>query len=216
MTHLTPYPCESDTSHNPSTSWDCFQVRRPLPGYRAQGEGTWPAFVTEGSMREGNDSHPAALENRQTVFHWEAQVVFGSQVPPEESVQDVGCHPVCTPCPEGMSIKRKTWRQAQKILLENVQVQTKPRPCRELGPITGTGTTYHYHTVLLPRSSLNAPHVTAQMAPGNDIQLLMLVKQTAKHHGLGASTVHATHRAVTPTYCTGYLLLHRKQPHYIL
>lgn len=54
------------------------------------------------------------------------------------------------------------------------------------------------------------------MAPVNDIQLLMLVKQTAKHHGLGAPTEHATHRAATPTYCTGYLLLHRKQPHYIL
>lgn len=32
-------------------------------------------------MHEGNGSHPAALENRQTFFHWEAQVVFGSQVP---------------------------------------------------------------------------------------------------------------------------------------
>lgn len=32
-------------------------------------------------MHEGKDSDPAALENRQTVFHWEAQVVFGSQVP---------------------------------------------------------------------------------------------------------------------------------------
>lgn len=27
--------------------------------------------------------------------------------PPEECVQDVGYHPVCTPCPEGMSIKRE-------------------------------------------------------------------------------------------------------------
>lgn len=60
------------------------------------------------------------------------------------------------------------------------------------------------------------PHnVTAQMAPVDDIQLLMLVKQTAKQHDLGAPTVHATHRAVTPTYCTGCLLLHRTQPHYI-
>lgn len=32
-------------------------------------------------MHDGNDSDPAALENRQTVSHWEAQVVFGSQVP---------------------------------------------------------------------------------------------------------------------------------------
>lgn len=32
-------------------------------------------------MREGNGSHPVTLENRQTFFHWEAQVVFGGQVP---------------------------------------------------------------------------------------------------------------------------------------
>lgn len=96
-----------------------------------------------------------------------------------------------------------------------MRVQTKPRPCGELGPITRVGITYHFHTVLLQEAHSMPQNVTAQMAPVNDIHLLMLVKQTAKHHGLGIPTEHATRRAVTPTYCTGYLLLHRKQPHYI-
>lgn len=78
----------------------------------------------------------------------------------------------------------------------------------------GVGTTYHFHTVLLQEAHSMPQNVTAQMAPVNNIHLLMLVKQTAKHHGLGAPTEHATRRAVMPTYCTGYLLLHRKQPHY--
>lgn len=69
----------------------------------------WPPCIVEGCVHEGNGSHPVTLENRQTVVHREAQVVFGSQVP----------RGVCTgcglssclphaPCPEGMSIKRKT------------------------------------------------------------------------------------------------------------
>lgn len=109
-------------------------------------------------MHEGNGSHPAALENRQTFFHWEAQVVW-QPGPPEEFVQDVGCHPVCTPCPEGMSIKKEKDLETGTIdtTRECAGSNQTTRPCGELGPITRAGTTYRYHTVLLPRSSLNVP-----------------------------------------------------------
>jgi hypothetical protein len=59
------------------------------------------------------------------------------------------------------------------------------------GPNHGSRTTYHYCTALLhPRRS----HNKAQMAPVNDVQVLMLVKQAAKHHGL--IRPHCVHHSV--------------------
>lgn len=83
---------------------------------------------------------------------------------------------------------------------------------RGQSPGLGTST---IHTVLLPRSSPNAPQCNSTNGPSQRHTASHACEATAKQHSLGAPAVHATHRAVTPTYCTGYLLLHRKQPHYI-
>lgn len=146
----------------------------------------WPACTVEGSVHEGNVSHPVTLGNWQTVFHWEAQVVFGSQVP----------RGVCTgrgpsscpyPMPRRKDLKTGTVRDYERVC------RFKPWRQEELGPVTRAGTAYHDHTMLLWEAH-SAPHnVTAQMAPVNNIQLLMLVKQTGKHHSLRAPTVHTTH-----------------------